>query len=341
MRNRSDGFHLRAVSLAVVCETTGTVRAQLIYLTSYEIIFDFVFGFVLATSMVLGTGIYGFDIEERSLSTFLISALDHGWLATFSIVPAPSQEMSVSSRVESEAGNAPLAPLTAAEYAAAIAHEISQPLSALIAQTAAAMNWLSQHPPAIDRAMKSLESAQGCSQRALDIVENLRKLSRESRAVIDAVDLNAAILRSLEFAGAVAIVGQRNVRLELDRTLPTVWGNRLELEIVFLNLVRNAVEAISAVEGPKILKIATFRIDERFVGAIVRDSGLGVPSMELGAIFEPFFSRKTGGLGIGLSLCRRIVAAHSGTLEARNGQRFGVAFEVRLPVGSGHDQCGL
>jgi signal transduction histidine kinase len=341
MRNESDRFHLRAVSVAVVGETAGTGRVPLIYLTSYEIIFDFVFGFVLTTSMVLGVGFYGFDTEERSLSTLLISTLDHGWLATFSIVPAPAQDSSAPSRVDSEAEGTPLAPLTAVEYAAAIAHEISQPLSALIAQTAAAMNWLSQHPPAIDQAMNSLESAQGCSQRALDIVENLRRLSRESKEAIDAVDLNAAILRSLEFAGAVALIGQRNVRLELDRTLPTIWGNRLELEIVFLNLVRNAVEAISAVEGPKILKIATFRVDDRFVGAIVRDSGLGVPSMELGAIFEPFYSRKAGGLGIGLSLCRRIVAAHSGTLEARNGQRFGVAFEVRLPVGSGHDQCGL
>jgi C4-dicarboxylate-specific signal transduction histidine kinase len=202
------------------------------------------------------------------------------------------------------------------------------------------MNWLSQHPPAIDQAMKSLEAAQGCSHRVLDIVENLRQLSRGSRTATDAVDLNAAILRSLELVGAVTIVGPRNLRLELDRTLPTIWGNRLELEIVFLNLVRNAVEAISAVEGPKILKIATFRVDERFVGAVVADSGLGVPAVELGAIFEPFFSRKTAGLGIGLSLCKRIVAAHYGTLEARNGQTFGVAFEVRLPVGSGHDQCG-
>jgi C4-dicarboxylate-specific signal transduction histidine kinase len=223
------------------------------------------------------------------------------------------------------------------EFAAAIAHEIGQPLSAVIAQLGAARNWLSRDPPSLSEAQSALQAADASSQRCMEILRSLRRLSRSGSMKSKKVDLNETIRRSLEPLCIREKIGARNLRLELDQDLPLITGRPVELELLFVNLLRNAIEAMDGRSGPQLLKIQTFKVGRRHVGAIVKDSGPGIPAHDADAVFDAFFTNKKDGLGIGLSLCKRIVEAHSGTLRAQNGRTRGASFEVRLPVGGGHE----
>lgn len=223
------------------------------------------------------------------------------------------------------------------EFAAAVAHEIGQPLSAVIAQLGAARNWLSRDPPFLSEAQSALQAADASSQRCMEILRSLRRLSRSGSMKSKKVDLNETIRRSLEPLCIREKIGARNLRLELDQDLPLITGRPVELELLFVNLLRNAIEAMDGRSGPQLLKIKTFKVGRRHVGAIVKDSGPGIPAHDADAVFDAFFTNKKDGLGIGLSLCKRIVEAHSGTLRAQNGRTRGASFEVRLPVGGGHE----
>lgn len=258
------------------------------------------------------------------------------WLLVAHVVPMLPRRV-VSPPTSPTASGGQRRGLGSDEFAAAIAHEIGQPLSAVIAQLGAARNWLSRDPPSLSEVQSALQAADASSQRCMEILRSLRRLSRSASMKSKKVDLNETIRRSLEPLCIREKIGERNLRLELDQDLPLISGRPVELELLFVNLLRNAIEAMEGRSGPQLLKIQTFRIGRKHIGALVKDSGPGIPAQDADAVFDAFFTKKKDGLGIGLSLCRRIVEAHSGTLHAQNGRIRGASFEVRLPVGGGHE----
>lgn len=227
--------------------------------------------------------------------------------------------------------------MSGAELAAAVAHEINQPITGLITQCAAATNWLDRNPPDVEEARNSVAAATGCAERAAEVVHRVRRLMAGEPIGTDLVDVNAVVRSAVGLSSHVTALGRENVRCNLFEHLPRVRGDRTELELVMLNLLANAVEAMESSSGDRNRLEVRSYLEGTDVCLAVADTGPGIPA---GAeMFRPFYSTKATGLGVGLSICRSIVLAHRGTIACKNGESRGAVFEVRIPAGVCGDEC--
>jgi len=216
---------------------------------------------------------------------------------------------------------------------ASIVHEVNQPLGAIAASAAAGLRWLSAQPPDLDKARRSLERIVNDSRRASGVVGRLRALVKRQEPRKDRVDLNEAILEVLALTDDAVRRNDILVETSLAADLPTVEGDRIQIQQIVLNLVVNAIEAMSAVDGRRRqLAIGSAREDANAVRVEVRDSGPGVDPSHAERLFEAFYTTKAEGMGMGLCISRAIIEAHGGRLWVGPNGSHGAAFCFSLPV---------
>ena len=223
---------------------------------------------------------------------------------------------------------------TVAELAASIAHEINQPLAALVANAHACQGWLSAEPPNLERAQVTVDRIIRDGHDAAEIVRRIRALFKRTAPTRTLLDLNEVIAEVSRLMSDE--LSSKNVTLvtDLEANLPATWVDRVQVQQVIVNLVRNGIEAMDAAEShPKELAIRSRRDGSDGVLIEIQDTGIGLEDAE--RIFEPFVSTKGHGMGMGLAICRSIVEAHEGRLWATRNSPRGATFSVRLPVGAG------
>jgi PAS domain S-box-containing protein len=222
---------------------------------------------------------------------------------------------------------------TMGQLTASIAHEVNQPIAALLTNAATAIRWLTRQPPNLEKAMPLIDRTISDGRRAADILSRIRDFSKKAPAQKMDVEINEAILEIVGLARVPISDHGVLARMQLAEGLPIVLGDKVQLQQVILNLILNGVEAMSEVaKGPRELLISTTKSESNSVLVAVRDSGPGLPHANPERIFEAFYTTKASGLGMGLSICRSIVEAHGGRLWATPNEPRGAAFCVMLPV---------
>ena len=215
-----------------------------------------------------------------------------------------------------------------------LAHELNQPLTAILSNAEAAGQLLEGAAPRLGEHTDFLQDIVKDDRRAVEVIRRLRGLLAKGTVEPAALDVNEIVSEVARLVSADAAVRNVSVRLELAPDLPPVWGDRVQLQQVVLNLFRNGLDAMAdADRGGRRLLLETARGGPRSVRIAVRDSGTGLDAATLGRIFEAFYSTKATGMGMGLTIARQIVEAHGGRLEARNNVEGGATFSFTLPTG--------
>ena len=218
------------------------------------------------------------------------------------------------------------------ELAASIAHEINQPLAAIVANGAASLRWLSNTEPKIDEARSGLQSIIGDADRAGKIIHRIRALSRKAKPEQGQLDINEVIDEVIKLAHHEITSRRVLLHLELAAGLPAVLGDRIQLQQVVTNLLINGIQAMETVEDrPRILSIRSRRHEVDQVVVEVHDTGNGIDPEHANRLFDTFFSTKPDGLGMGLSICRSIVEAHRGRIWLSSPAGAGSVFQFALP----------
>ena len=225
--------------------------------------------------------------------------------------------------------------MTMGQLSASITHEVMQPIASARNNARAAQNFLKMQPPDLGEVMEALACAVGDTDRAGNIIDRIRALIKKAPPRKDDLEINKVILEVIALARGEVVKNGVSVQTQLADGLSLIQGDRVQLQQVVLNLIINAVEALSSVsEGSRELVITTGKGEPDGVLVIVRDSGPGLSSPGLERIFEAFYTTKPGGLGMGLSICRSIIEAHGGRLWATAAQPQGATFQFTLPAQS-------
>ena len=219
------------------------------------------------------------------------------------------------------------------ELASSIAHEVNQPIAAIVTSAASCLRWLSAQPPDLDKARRSVQRIAQDGQRAGEIVHRIRALVQRQPQRKEPVDLNQAVVEVLALARDQVRSHAISLHTELAPDLQRVHGDRVQLQQVMLNLIANAVEAMSAIaDRPRELIIVSLNDGPRGVRVEVRDTGPGLDRDHAEELFEAFYTTKAEGLGIGLSISRSIIEAHGGRLWATANEPHGAVFQFSLPI---------
>ncbi len=216
--------------------------------------------------------------------------------------------------------------------AASIVHEVKQPVAAMVTNARAALRWLDRPAPDVDEARQALSRIVRDGARANALVGRTRDLAKKNPRRRDCVEVNAAIREAIELIRTEAVRNGVSVQTELVETLPPISGDRVELQQVVLNLIINAIEAMTGTsEGPRELLVTTEKAKAGGVLVSIRDSGPGLKLAVQEDLFKPFHTTKPNGLGLGLSICRSIIEAHGGSLWASPNAPRGAVFQFTLP----------
>jgi len=223
--------------------------------------------------------------------------------------------------------------MTMGELTTSIAHEINQPLAAVVTNANACLRWLAGPIPNLGEAREAVARITRDGNRASDVIGRIRALVKKSGTEKARLDLNEAIQ---EVVGLVQSEIQKSgvaLQMELATDLPQILGNRVQLQQVILNLVMNGIEAMDTVtDRPRELLIRSRRHGSDQVVVAVQDSGIGIDRQNLEKIFNAFYTTKSQGMGMGLAISRSIIENHGGRLWAVANDGSGVTFEFALPV---------
>ncbi len=222
---------------------------------------------------------------------------------------------------------------TMGQLTASIAHEIKQPIATARTNAAAALRFLDQSPPDVAEVREALTCIADDTDRASDVVDRVGCLVKKAPLRKEAVDLNAAILDVTALTRTEAVKTGVTVGTQLAGELPHIQCDRVQLQQVMLNLIVNAIQSMSGVEdGSRELHISTVRMELGGVSVAVRDTGHGLSPESLARLFEPFYTTKPDGMGMGLSICRSIIEAHGGRLWATRCEPRGALFQFTIPA---------
>jgi signal transduction histidine kinase len=223
--------------------------------------------------------------------------------------------------------------ITLGHLAASIAHEVNQPVAAIVANADAALRWLDAQPPDLGEARQALRGISGDGNRMGKVIARIRGLINKVPPRRDPLDMNQAISDATTLTRTELIRHRIALQVRRARKPPMVRGDRVQLQQVLLNLIVNAVESMSALpEGPRELKISSARDARDSVLIEVRDSGPGLRPEDFERAFQAFHTSKPDGMGLGLSICRSIVEAHGGRLWASANAPRGAIFQFTLPA---------
>jgi PAS domain S-box-containing protein len=223
---------------------------------------------------------------------------------------------------------------TLGQLTASITHEVKQPIAAVLLDAQTAQRFLARQPPDIERAKKSIDRAVLNGIRATEVIDRTHALVRKEPVRKDSLEINETVSEVVALTRSEMLKNGVQVRTQLAESLPVIQGSRVQIQQVMLNLIVNAVEAMSQMsDGHRELLIST-RAEADGVLVAVRDSGPGLPEGAIERAFEAFFTTKSSGLGMGLSICRSIVEDHGGRLWAAANLPKGTAFQFTVPVHS-------
>jgi PAS domain S-box-containing protein len=217
-----------------------------------------------------------------------------------------------------------------AELSASLAHEINQPLTALVSNGTACQRWLAMEPPNLERAKLTSERIMRDATSVAEIVNRIRQLFRRSPPARAPMNLNEVITETLDLLADVLRTNRVRVQRSLSPSLPLVFADRIQIQQVLVNLSTNAIDAMSAVAGlTPVIEVRSGTPDAQTVSVEISDVGPGLTDPE--RIFQPFFTTKKHGMGMGLAICRSIVEAHGGILHGKANPSRGTTFEFRIP----------
>jgi two-component system sensor kinase FixL len=228
---------------------------------------------------------------------------------------------------------------TMGELAASLAHELNQPLTAILSNAQAALRFMSSKPAHLDDVREILEDIVKDNSRAGEVIRRMRALAKKEALEFASLDLASLIRDVVLLLHSDAILQNVNIVLELDDDLPAVRGDKVQLQQVVLNLMLNAFDAMR--DSPVSKRSVKLRLEANGAGllqASVRDCGTGLSGDKLDKIFQPFYTTKGEGLGMGLSICRSIIEAHGGRLWAENNPDYGATFYFTVPIAPASEQ---
>jgi PAS domain S-box-containing protein len=218
------------------------------------------------------------------------------------------------------------------QLSASIAHEVTQPIAAAVNNASAALRWLNKGPPDLEKARGALSRIMVNGNRAGEVIGRMRALLKTAPLRKEDVEINKAVLEVVALTRSEATKNGISVKTRLVEGLPVIQGDRVQLQQVILNLIMNAVEAMSSVaEAPRELVISTGEAPSEGLLIAVRDSGPGLPPASRERVFDAFYTTKPEGLGMGLSICRSIIEAHGGRLWTTANIPRGATFQLTLP----------
>jgi PAS domain S-box-containing protein len=235
---------------------------------------------------------------------------------------------------EAQAGLAHVTRVTAlGELAASIAHEVNQPLAAVVTNAAACLRWLDRETPDLDEARGTVRSIIKDGSRAGEVIQRVRGLVNKTAGQKAPLYLNEVVDEVIILVQHELFSHRVLLRLQLAPALPLVLADRIQLQQVILNLVVNGIEAMQAVtDRPRELVIQTHQDETRQILLTVKDCGIGIAADNADRLFNAFFTTKSSGMGMGLSICRSIVDAHGGRLSATGNVGPGATFQFTLPL---------
>ncbi|MDD5194688.1 MAG: ATP-binding protein [Candidatus Omnitrophica bacterium] len=216
-----------------------------------------------------------------------------------------------------------------AEFVSSLAHEISQPLTAILSYAQAAQRMLAGREPEIQKILSYIIND---DQRAVEVIQRLRSLLKKSKPERKLIDINTLINETIVLIATDAIARNSVIKTELGTNLPIVRGDRIQLQQVLLNLISNSFDAMESSKNSREILIRTLRKDIGTIIVVVKDSGCGIPAQNMPKLFTHFFTSKPDGLGMGLSISRSIVEAHGGRLDVKNDPDHGATFYFTIPV---------
>jgi C4-dicarboxylate-specific signal transduction histidine kinase len=216
-----------------------------------------------------------------------------------------------------------------AELSASIAHEVNQPLAAVVANSHACQRWLTADPPNIERAQRTVERIIRDSNSAADVVSRIRALFKQSVDRRIHTTLSSMVDEARNLMADEA--SRRRVRIDvgIDGNLPLVAIDRVQIQQVLINLIRNGIEAMEAITGDKVIEMRVHQVGNA-IQTEISDRGQGIAFPE--RMFEPFFTTKENGMGMGLAICRSIVELHGGRLWAEKNNPHGATLLFTLPI---------
>ena len=222
---------------------------------------------------------------------------------------------------------------TMGQLTASITHEVNQPLAAMRNNLTAALNFSDRTPPDLMEVREALACAVKEIDRASTVVGRIRALMQKEPTRRDSVNVNEAVCEVMELTYGEALKNGVSVRTQLADGLPLIQGDRVQLQQVILNLILNAVQALGAVTNDtREVLITTSQADPNEVCLGVQDTGPGLSAETLPRLFEPFYTTKPGGMGMGLAICRSIIEAHGGRLWATRCEPQGALFQFTIPA---------
>ncbi|OGS47098.1 MAG: hypothetical protein A2539_08365 [Elusimicrobia bacterium RIFOXYD2_FULL_34_15] len=218
-----------------------------------------------------------------------------------------------------------------AEFVSSLAHEISQPLTAILSYAQAAQRMLAGRDPELREILQYIIND---DQRAGEVIQRLRSLLKKSASEMKPLDINTLINDTIILMTTDATVRNISFKLDLESNLPLVRGDRIQLQQVILNLISNSFEAMEGNQDFNEILIHTSRKDVDTIIVKIKDPGCGIPAHNIPKLFTHFFTSKPDGLGMGLSISRSIVESHGGRLDAKNNPDRGATFYFTIPIGT-------
>jgi C4-dicarboxylate-specific signal transduction histidine kinase len=222
--------------------------------------------------------------------------------------------------------------LTGDAVAASIAHEMRQPLTAMVTTADAGFRFLDRPTPNLDKAKEALKQISADGHRAGALVGNIRANFKSDVCDRTSFDLNDLIQEALALGGSELQKHRVLVQAEPNKQLPAVSGNRVQLGQVLLNLIMNATDAMAAKDGPRVLSVKCETHEDDRVAVSVADTGTGIASLDVERMFNPLFTTKSDGMGMGLAICRAIVESHDSRLWFTPNIPQGAVFQFTLPA---------
>jgi PAS domain S-box-containing protein len=222
---------------------------------------------------------------------------------------------------------------TLGELTASIAHEVNQPLAAVVANAQAGLRWLDRDTPDLDGARRSLEWIIDDGNRANEVIRRVRALAKKTDIEKVVLDVNDVVRETIPLVQRELISHQVSLRMELAPTLPMILGDRVQLQQVIINLVMNGIESMQSVtDRPRELVVRSRQDETQQVLVSVADCGVGISAENADRLFTAFFTTKSSGMGMGLSICRSIIDAHGGRLWATTCEPRGALFQFTIPA---------
>jgi C4-dicarboxylate-specific signal transduction histidine kinase len=222
---------------------------------------------------------------------------------------------------------------TLGEMTASIAHEVNQPLAGVVANAAACLRWLDRETPDLDAVRRSVEWIIDDGNRASEVIRRVQALANKTDIEKVPLDINDVARDVVALVQRQLMSHQVSLRMELAPALPMILGDRVQLQQVIINLVMNGIEAMHSVtDRPRELVIRSRQDEPRQVLVTVTDCGVGISAENANRLFDAFFTTKSSGMGMGLSICRSIIEAHGGRLWATANIPHGATFQFHLPV---------